>query len=164
MVPVTVRDHGHHPIIHRIDGDLDPEDPQDMRNMGGLLKRMPITGWTFIIGGLALSGFPFVTVGFWSKDEILSSTWHTEDQLIFWMLALSAILTGFYTARQITLTFLTKPRTVRRGACARERQEYDHSVDPDHAFCGSPGLVWYSSQLPVFGGIAPNLLERILEP
>ena len=50
-----------------------PNDPQDMRNMGGLLKRMPITGWTFIIGGLALAGFPFMTAGFWSKDEILAS-------------------------------------------------------------------------------------------
>ena len=46
------------PIISRPDGDLDPNDPQDMRNMGGLLKRMPITGWTFVIGGLALAGFP----------------------------------------------------------------------------------------------------------
>ena len=64
--------HIHGPgVISRPDGDLDPNDPQDMRNMGGLLKRMPITGWTFIIGGLALSGFPFLTAGFWSKDEIL---------------------------------------------------------------------------------------------
>ncbi|MCB0134667.1 MAG: hypothetical protein KDD75_06105, partial [Caldilineaceae bacterium] len=62
-------EHGHgSSIVHRRDGDLDRNDPQDMRNMGGLLKRMPITGWTFIIGGLALSGFPFVTAGFWSKD------------------------------------------------------------------------------------------------
>ena len=46
--------------------------PQDMRNMGGLLAKMPRTAWTFIIGGLALSGFPIVTAGFWSKDEILA--------------------------------------------------------------------------------------------
>jgi NADH-quinone oxidoreductase subunit L len=47
-------------------------DPQDMYNMGGLRKKMPITFWTFLIGGLALSGFPLVTAGFWSKDEILA--------------------------------------------------------------------------------------------
>ena len=58
--------HGEH-IVRRADGVLDTEDAQDMRNMGGLLTRMPRTGWTFIIGGLALSGFPLVTAGFWSK-------------------------------------------------------------------------------------------------
>ena len=47
-------------------------DPQDMFNMGGLRKKMPVTFWTFLIGGLALSGFPLVTAGFWSKDEILA--------------------------------------------------------------------------------------------
>src|SRR5512146_3058351 len=51
-------------------------DAQDMFNMGGLRSRLPITFWTFLIGGLALSGFPLVTAGFWSKDEILSSTFH----------------------------------------------------------------------------------------
>src|SRR5512141_615577 len=47
-------------------------DQQDMFNMGGLRKRMPVTFWTFLIGGLALSGFPVVTAGFWSKDEIFA--------------------------------------------------------------------------------------------
>ena len=45
-------------------------DSQDMFNMGGLRKKMPITFWTFLIGGLALAGFPLITAGFWSKDEI----------------------------------------------------------------------------------------------
>ena len=49
-------------------------DPQDMRNMGGLRHRMPITYWTYVIGTLALAGiFPFA--GFWSKDEILARSW-----------------------------------------------------------------------------------------
>ena len=43
--------------------------------MGGLFRKMPRTAWTFIIGGLALSGFPIVTAGFWSKDEILADAW-----------------------------------------------------------------------------------------
>jgi hypothetical protein len=50
-------------------------DPQDMFNMGGLRKKMPITFWTFLIGGFALSGFPLITAGFWSKDEILADAW-----------------------------------------------------------------------------------------
>ena len=110
--PETADHHGHGgQLIHRIDGNLNPEDPQDMRNMGGLLSRMPRTGWTFIIGGLALSGFPFVTAGFWSKDEILGNAWGGGNMWVFGTLVLSAFLTAFYTARQIGLTFLGKPRT-----------------------------------------------------
>src|SRR5690606_10357958 len=96
--------------IQRADGRLNPEDPQDMRNMGGLLRRMPRTGWTFIIGGLALSGFPFITAGFWSKDEILANAWNGH-MIVFTVLAISAFLTAFYTARQIGLTFFGEPRT-----------------------------------------------------
>ena len=86
-------------------------DPQDMRNMGGLFRRMPRTAWTFIIGGLALSGFPFVTAGFWSKDEILADAWTNQHTIIFFVLALAALLTAFYTGRQIMMTFFGKPRT-----------------------------------------------------
>jgi NADH-quinone oxidoreductase subunit L len=92
-------------------------DPQDMFNMGGLRKTMPVTFYTFLIGGLALAGFPLITAGFWSKDEILADAWlgltegfgpHT---LVFVCLALAAFLTAFYTARQLCLTFLGEPRT-----------------------------------------------------
>jgi len=85
-------------------------DPQDMFNMGGLRKKMPWTALTFIIGGFALSGFPFFTAGFWSKDEILADAF-AHNQLVFWVLAVSAFLTAFYTMRQISLSFLGKPRT-----------------------------------------------------
>ncbi len=86
-------------------------DPQDMMNMGGLRKKMPITFWTFLIGGLALSGFPFVTAGFWSKDEILADAWYHHHYLVFATLAIAALMTAFYTMRQITLTFFGEPRT-----------------------------------------------------
>ncbi|NLF67276.1 MAG: NADH-quinone oxidoreductase subunit L [Chloroflexi bacterium] len=93
-------------------------DPQDMRNMGGLRHKMPVTFWTFLIGGLALSGFPFITAGFWSKDEILADAWFQGTEggsifamIVFVVLAVAAFLTAFYTARQISLTFLGKPRT-----------------------------------------------------
>jgi NADH-quinone oxidoreductase subunit L len=86
-------------------------DPQDMFNMGGLSRKMPITFWTFLIGGLALSGFPLVTAGFWSKDEILADAFGHGHMLVFLTLALAALLTAFYTMRQITLTFLGEPRT-----------------------------------------------------
>jgi NADH-quinone oxidoreductase subunit L len=101
-------------------GDRD-FDPQDMRNMGGLFGRMPRTAWTFIIGGLALSGFPIVTAGFWSKDEILSDAWINGHHVVFLTLALAALLTAFYTGRQIWMTFFGQPRT----AAARHASEHD---------------------------------------
>ncbi len=92
-------------------------DPQDMFNMGGLRKTMPVTFITFLIGGLSLSGFPLITAGFWSKDEILAEAWlgATEGYglhaLVFICLALAAFLTAFYTMRQIGLTFWGEART-----------------------------------------------------
>ena len=97
-----------HGVLHTGDHHVDP---QDMYNMGGLKNKMPRTFWTFLIGGLALSGFPLVTAGFWSKDEILADAWAHGHLIVFIVLAVAAFLTAFYTARQITLTFLGKPRT-----------------------------------------------------
>jgi NADH-quinone oxidoreductase subunit L len=86
-------------------------DAQDMFNMGGLRKKMPITFWTFLIGGLALSGFPVLTAGFWSKDAIFAEAFGSGHLLVFIGLALAAFLTAFYTMRQITLTFFGEGRT-----------------------------------------------------
>jgi NADH-quinone oxidoreductase subunit L len=97
-----------HGVFHVDDHSIDP---QDMMNMGGLRKKMPITFWTFVIGGFALAGFPLVTAGFWSKDEILADAWVHEHYFVFGTLAIAALLTAFYTMRQITLTFLGEPRT-----------------------------------------------------
>jgi NADH-quinone oxidoreductase subunit L len=103
-------------VIHGVEhGALhtgDHVDPQDMFNMGGLRKKMPITFWTFLIGGLALSGFPFITAGFWSKDEILGDAYAHGQWAIFIVLVFAATLTAFYTMRQITLTFFGKPRSI----------------------------------------------------
>ena len=95
-------------------------DPQNMFNMGGLRRKMPITFWTFLIGGFALSGFPLLTAGFWSKDEILADAFSNGHLIVFITLAVAAFLTAFYTMRQITLTFLGEPR-------AREA-EYAHET------------------------------------
>ena len=93
-------------------------DPQDMRYMGGLRQKMPITFWTFLIGGMSLSGLPFITAGFWSKDEIFADAWYLFSHdgsaiglFVLVMLAIAAFLTAFYTTRQISMTFLGKPRT-----------------------------------------------------
>jgi NADH-quinone oxidoreductase subunit L len=92
-------------------------DPQDMMNMGGLRKTMPVTFYTFLIGGLSLAGFPLITAGFWSKDEILADAFlglskgYGAHTLVFVFLALAAFLTAFYTMRQLGLTFWGEPRT-----------------------------------------------------
>jgi NADH-quinone oxidoreductase subunit L len=92
-------------------------DPQDMMNMGGLRRTMPVTFITFLIGGLSLAGFPLVTAGFWSKDEILAESYLglTEGfgphAFVFVLLAITAFITAFYTMRQLGLTFWGEPRT-----------------------------------------------------
>jgi NADH-quinone oxidoreductase subunit L len=85
---------------------------QDMRKMGGLMKVMPVTGTTFIVGALALSGFPLVTAGFYSKDEILWNAFAGPGgSPVLWAVgAVTAVLTAFYMFRQVGLTFFGKER------------------------------------------------------
>ncbi|MEM7128583.1 MAG: proton-conducting transporter membrane subunit [Chloroflexota bacterium] len=157
--------HGHHgaTIIKRPDGNLDPEDPQDMRNMGGLLSRMPLTGWTFIIGGLALSGFPLLTAGFWSKDEILAVAWYNENTTVFWTLAIAAFLTAFYTARQICLTFLGSPRTEMAEHAPESVPQMTIPLVLIAPFAIALGWFGIPASFPVLGGIVPNWLEHFIE-
>jgi NADH-quinone oxidoreductase subunit L len=76
---------GHHHVHSQGEGRGHGEfNPRDMLSMGGLAKRMPYTFWTFIVGGLTLSGLPLVTAGFWSKDRILAHAWEVRE--IFWAL------------------------------------------------------------------------------
>jgi len=84
-------------------------DPQDMRNMGGLRKKMPVTFWVYLAGALALSGIAPLA-GFFSKDEILAAAWHGQPAL-FVVLVLSALLTAFYMGRQLVMVFFGKPRS-----------------------------------------------------
>ena len=155
--------HGEH-IVRRADGVLDTEDAQDMRNMGGLLTRMPRTGWTFIIGGLALSGFPLVTAGFWSKDEILAFAWDGSHQWVFWTLALAAFLTAFYTMRQIGLTFLGRPRTEGASHAPESVASMTTPLILISFFAIVAGWVGIPASFPVLGGIVPNWIEHFLEP
>ncbi|MFQ3658141.1 MAG: proton-conducting transporter membrane subunit [Anaerolineae bacterium] len=129
-------DHGH----HEEHGHGHAFDPQDMRNMGGLAKKIPVTFVGFVIGGLALAGFPLITSGFWSKDEILAEAWYGTlkgygpQALVFFLLATAAFLTAFYTMRQICLTFLGEPRT----------------EEAKHASLGGPrSIVSITMQLPL---------------
>lgn len=78
-------------------------DEQDIRKMGGLKKFIPITHVTFLIGTLAISGFPFLS-GFFSKDEILGHAL-AHNPLIYGLLAFSALLTAIYMFRMYFVVF-----------------------------------------------------------
>ncbi len=142
-----------HGVLHTGNHDVDP---QDMFNMGGLAKKMPITFWTFLIGGFALSGFPVLTAGFWSKDEILSSAFFGGHPVVFWTLAVAALLTAFYTMRQITLTFLGEPRTKE----AEHAQETPWTMTVPLMvlafFALAAGWVGIPEHFPGLGGLLPN--------
>jgi NADH-quinone oxidoreductase subunit L len=89
---------------------------QDMTRMGGLWRKLPITGITYLVACLSIAGFPFVTAGFYSKDQILAGLWAGGETsnpayyVIFWVLAFTAGMTAFYMFRSFWLTFFTKPR------------------------------------------------------
>jgi NADH-quinone oxidoreductase subunit L len=79
----------------------------DMFKMGGLRTKLPVTFWTFLIAGAALSGFPLVTAGFYSKDLIIWDAYASRQGSV-WLWAaslLGAFLTGLYTFRMIFVTF-----------------------------------------------------------
>jgi NADH-quinone oxidoreductase subunit L len=91
-------------------------DPQDMRNMGGLKPKMPVTYWAFIIFTVAISGIP-LTTGFLSKDAILAGTivyYRDHQNILGYMLMFfgfgAAMITAFYMFRMIFLTFHGKPQ------------------------------------------------------
>jgi NADH-quinone oxidoreductase subunit L len=89
-------------VIHGLGGE------QDMRNMGGLRKRIPVTYWTMLAATLAIAGAPGFS-GFFSKDEILLASQKSSTSL--WALGvLTAGLTSFYMFRLLFLTFFGKER------------------------------------------------------
>ena len=93
-------------VIHAMSGE------QDMRNMGDLHRRTPITHWTMFIATLAIAGiFPFA--GFFSKDEILWQAWSSEGgayRLLWFIGVVTAFMTAFYMFRLMFLTFHGRPR------------------------------------------------------
>ncbi|HEY7751526.1 MAG TPA: NADH-quinone oxidoreductase subunit L, partial [Ignavibacteriaceae bacterium] len=94
---------------------------QDIRNMGGLRKKMPITYVTFLISSLAISGIP-LTSGFLSKDGILSGSFAFASLTGHWLFPLVgffvALLTAFYMFRLVILTFHGEPKN---------KEKYEHA-------------------------------------
>ena len=116
-------DHAHdddhaHTDDHAASFDSFGIDPaQDMRHMGGLRHKMPITFVTMLIATLSIAGVPYILSGFWSKDAILvevlyrAISWNSvHHYILFGMAAFAAVITAFYMFRLIFMTFTGEPR------------------------------------------------------
>ena len=93
-------------VIHALSNE------QDMRKMGGIWKKIPVTYGLMWIGSLALAGVPFFA-GYYSKDLILEAAWASKSTFgttAFWLGSIAAFMTAFYSWRLIILTFHGKPR------------------------------------------------------
>ena len=105
--------HAAHDNDHASETGADPNDPQDMRNMGGLFPRIKITAICMIVATAAICGiWPFA--GYYSKDEILFRDWATmlHGDWLFWGVGfVTALLTAFYMVRMVMKTFFGAPRT-----------------------------------------------------
>ena len=137
-------------------------DVQDMRNMGGLARKMPITFWTFVAGALALSGFPLVTAGFWSKDEILSGAFNSANLAVFITLAVAALLTAVYSARQITLVFLGKPRTASAENAGENKPVMTLPLVVLGFFAIAAGWIGIPHNFPIIGKLSTGWLQEFL--
>ena len=107
-------------VIHAL------SDEQDLRNMGGIWRKIPITYSLMWIGSLALAGFPFFA-GYYSKDMIIEAAWASNSftgQMAFWLGCAAALLTAFYSWRLLIMAFHGKPR------CSAEVFEHVHESPP----------------------------------
>ena len=126
---------------------------QDMRNYGGLRKKLPYTFWAMMIGTLAITGVGiplthYGFAGFLSKDAVIESAFAgTAGGYAFWMLVIAALFTSFYSWRLIFMTFFGKPRG--------DKHTHDHAHESPAVMLvplgvlslGAifSGMLWYNS-------------------
>jgi len=107
--------HAHDHLHQGSDHEHHDFDPQDMRNMGGLASKMPVTSTAMMIGSMSIIGIPLIG-GFWSKEGIIAETWKAcldEEPLMFGpaiLVLLTAGMTGFYMSRMWFMTFAGEPK------------------------------------------------------
>lgn len=152
---------------------------QDIRNMGGLKGHMRITFVTYAVGMLALSGFPLIFAGFWSKDEILHAAhlW-SPSQWPFYLGLAGAFLTAFYMTRQVVYVFFGNSRAPRTRT-SPHKSRHSHSASPHESplamtiplmvlaacsvitgFFGTPAWPWLQGFIE---GTAPSFeISRVL--
>ncbi len=121
----AAHEHDDNSLVHEHGSEIPPD--QDMRNMGGLRRKMPLTFITMLIATLSISGVPFVFSGFWSKDKILGGVlgrameWNSvHHYILFGMALIAAGITAFYMFRLIFMTFFGQPRNQEMHDMAHE--------------------------------------------
>ncbi|MCH2641069.1 MAG: NADH-quinone oxidoreductase subunit L [Candidatus Thalassarchaeum sp.] len=98
------------------EGDHHHFDPQDMRNMGGLASKMPVTSTAMMLGSMSIIGIPLIG-GFWSKEGIVGQAWNVYlkggEMILFpaILVLATAGMTGFYMSRMWFMTFAGKPKS-----------------------------------------------------
>ena len=138
---------------------------QDMRKMGALRVLMPVTGFTFIIGWLAIAGVP-PFAGFWSKDEILLYVF-ANNRALYVVGLVTALLTAFYMTRQVIMVFF--------GEAKWKDHSEEHGAHGDFVPHESPRIMLFPlvvlAVLSVGGGLLQlpftkdlHFLEKWLEP
>ncbi|MDH4182943.1 MAG: NADH-quinone oxidoreductase subunit L [Nitrospinota bacterium] len=144
-------------VIHGMSGE------QDMRQMGGLAKKMPYTHMTFFISTLAIAGIP-IFAGFFSKDEILLSAYmgHTPGHIFFWILAtIAAFVTAFYMFRLYYMTFSGQLR-------AQDHHVRDHVHESPFVMTVPLMILAFLATVGGFLGLpsalAPHVLADFLAP
>ena len=120
---------------------------QDMRKMGGLAGKMPVTHATMLIATIAITGIPPLA-GFWSKDEILAQAYATGHYGIWIAGVLGAVMTAFYMFRLYVLTFQGTPRFAEQGTT----DLHTAHVAAEHAAHGHGGHAADHDHDPAHGG------------
>ncbi len=118
-------------VIHALHGQ------QDMRYMGGLKNKLPITFWTFLIGTIAIAGLP-PFAGFFSKDEILWKTWESGNYVLWGLAVLAAFLTATYMFRLLYMTFYGTSRMHEAPAADAHHGAPAHHAAHEHGSTHAP--------------------------
>ncbi len=108
--------HAHDHLHHGSDDGHHDFDPQDMRNMGGLASKLPVTATAMMFGSMSIIGIPLIG-GFWSKEGIIAKTWtaYFEGETLMLgpaiLILATAGMTGFYMSRMWFMTFAGEPKS-----------------------------------------------------
>jgi len=132
----------------------------DMFEMGGLRKFMPVTYVTFLIGSLALAGVP-PFAGFWSKDEIVAASYTSGNHLVFFAALITAFLTAFYVGRALTLTFAGRYRRMPIAGAATDDHDHGHHGLPHESPRSMTAPLVILAVLSVVGGLVGTPIHNI---